>query len=535
MNRTLFNWCQAGVFLSFLLQFSSCQLTKAYTPPCTIVPDNWKNESEQIISNVSADLTSNDENTNGKEVIKNLNIQSRCDAIKDLKNWWEIFEDSILNQLEEEALVYNYDLKAAFERVVEARNLALISQSPLYPYVNFSPSYQRTQMLILSPLSLPSSATTATTGTTPLQSNLSSTSTSNHGLPKNVLRFLNSEYLLPFNFQYEVDLWNKLHNTYYSAVYREQAATEEYYQVLLSLTSDLAKNYFLLRDLDFQYEIVAKTLEARRKAFEINRDRYEAGLLNYLDVSRAEVQVSNAEADQANIKRLRGVQENIIATLTGSPASEFYLSFDPIHTPPPQIPVGLPSELLTRRPDVVAAERLIAAAYAEIGAAYADFFPSLNLTASLGLESPISSLLFNWKARMWQIAANAMQLVFDAGRTQANLELTQARFREQVNSYQQTVLSAFQEVEDALINLKERAEQAKALKKSVKYAQQTYDLSYFRYNQGLVTYLDVTDAERELLQARQNFALVLGERYVHTVALIEALGGGWDNMPQPIE
>lgn len=516
-----------------ILAMTGCNLTPPYQPPLTDTPYDWKNLSNEIIPSSpeqEEDIkTFKDEWKSNQPECENQisEDQARLEAIKQLNNWWEVFNDPTLNQLEEEAITYNYHLLATYEKVLEARAIARINQAALYPSVNFSPVYQRSQMLILSPLPIPTGANTQTTGgVTPL-SPVSSLSRPNKGLPKNVLRFLNSEYALPFNFQYEVDLWNRLHNSYYASVYRAQAATEDYYNVLLSLTAEVAVNYFQLRDLDFQQIILIDTIRARQLAFEINRDRFNAGLLTYLDVSRAEVQVKNAESDSVNIKRSRELQENIIATLTGVPASNFSLKFNPVETPPPKVPAGLPSELLCRRPDILEAERKLAAAYAEIGVAYAGFFPSLNLNATIGLESPVTSILFNWKARMWQIAANVMQVVYDAGRTQATVDLAKARFREELNNYQETVLIAFQEVENALVNLRERAEQAKVLSQSVEFSQLTFDLSYMRYRQGLVTYLDVTDAERDLLQAKQNFAIVLGDRYVQTVNLIQAIGGGW--------
>lgn len=517
MYKWIGNWKLSYWMAGALLCLASCQLTPPYQAPLTPTPYEWKNTSKQTLPNDFVNSS------------KLTEAEARALALASLNNWWEVFQDPILNQLEEQAIEFNYNLAAAFERILEARAIARINQSYLYPSINFSPTYQRSQMLILSPVPIPSSSSTPTNNT-PVNSpsSPSNNTNSNSGLPANVVRFLNSEYALPFNFQYEVDLWNRLHNTYYASVYRAQAAVEDYYQVLLTLTAEVASHYFELRDLDFQQEILQDTLKTRQKAYEINRDRFEAGLLNYLDVSRAEVQVTNAKSDSINVKRLRGLQENIVGTLIGTPASIFSLKFDPLATTPPKVPTGLPSELLCRRPDILAAERELAATYAEIGVAYAGFFPSLNLNASLGLESPVSSILLNWKSRMWQIGADAMQVVFDAGRTQANVDLAQARFREQFNNYQETVLNAFKQVENALVNLRDRADQAVALEESVKYAQQTFDLSYLRYRQGLVTYLDVTDAERDLLQAKQNFAAVLGDRYGQTVALIQALGGGWD-------
>jgi multidrug efflux system outer membrane protein len=516
------------LWASALLPICGCQLIKPYHAPLSPTPFEWKNTSVQndpTIPQTEEPLSkagfNNQWKVDSERLQKEREDQSRQKALEELDYWWEIFDDPTLNKLESQALEQNYSLKAAFERILEARAIARINEAALYPSVNFAPVYSRSQSLILSPFSIPT--TTTTPGTIPP----SSSTVDNHGLPKNVLRFLNSEYALAFNFQYEVDLWNKLHNTYYASVYRAQEAVEDYYNVLLSLTAEVAINYFQMRDLDFQLAILEDTIRTRRIAFEINRDRFKAGLLTYLDVSRAEVQVTNAESDRIDVKRARGIQENVIAALIGTPPSVFGLNFDPVETPPPKVPVGIPSELLCRRPDILAAERELAATYAEIGVAYAGFFPSLNLNAAIGLESPVTSILLDWKARMWQIGANVLQVIYDAGKTQADVDLAQARFREQYNHYQDIVINAFKEVENALVNLRERADQAQALRASVKYAQLTFDLSYMRYRQGLVTFLDVADAERDLLQAKQNFAIVLGDRYSQTVKLIQALGGSW--------
>ncbi len=535
--------CLTKCFWVFtLLPIFSCQLIKPYHSPLSPTPYEWKNVSVQNDPDIPQTSTGLDKsNFNNQWKIESGKLQDEAEylqqtehqqetehqnrqkALEELNNWWEIFDDPVLNQLEEQALEQNYNLKAAFERILEARAIAQINQAPLYPSVNFTPVYQRSQMLIASPITLPASLTATTAGTPPP----SSSTANNNGLPANVVRYLNPEYAFPFVFQYEVDLWNKLHNTYYASVYRAQEAVEDYYNVLLSLTAEVAVNYFQLRDLDFQLVILEDTIRTRRIAFEINRDRFNAGLLTYLDVSRAEVQVTNAESDNIDVKRQRGIQENAIAALVGTPPSVFALRFDPVETPPPKVPAGIPSELLCRRPDILAAERELAATYAEIGVAYAGFFPSLNLSGALGFESPVSAILLDWKARMWQIAANMMQVIYNAGRTQAEVDLAQARFREQFNHYQDIVINAFKEVENSLVNLRERANQGKVLKESVKYAQLTFDLSYMRYRQGLVTFLDVADAERDLLQTKQNFAIVLGDRYTQTVRLIQALGGGW--------
>lgn len=489
----------------------SCQLTKPYQSPLTITPTEWKNEEKAPC-----------ENEKGEE-------ETRAQAIAQLDNWWEIFNDPILNQLEEQAIQSNYHLLATFEKVLEARAIARINQAALYPSAYFSPVYQRSQMLVKSPVSLPPGLLTPPTGVNapPPSSSSGANPILNPGLPTNVFRFLNAEYALPFNFQYEVDLWNRLHNIYYGSVYRAQAAEEDYFNVFLSLTAEVASHYFQMRDFDLQAEILEEIIRSRQTTYEINRNRYYAGLLNYVDVSRAEVQVANAQSDSVNVKRLREGRVDLIASLVGVPASNFSLDYHPIEMPPPKIPAGLPSELLCRRPDILQAERLLAATYADIGVAYAGYFPSLNLNASIGLESPVPRILLDWKSRMWEIGASITQLIFDGGRTQANVDLAISRFREQFYNYQETVLNAFQEVETALVNIREKAAQEVALNESAQASRITFDLSYMRYRQGVDIYLNVTDAEKDLLQARQNAAIVLGDRYVQTVALIQALGGGW--------
>jgi multidrug efflux system outer membrane protein len=246
-----------------------------------------------------------------------------------------------------------------------------------------------------------------------------------------------------------------------------------------------------------------------------------------MDVTRGEAEVSRAKADLADTERLRGIQENSIATLVGIPAPVFSIHFNPLEFPPPLIPEGLPSELLYRRPDIAQAERELAAAYAQIGVAYAAFFPTVNLTAGLGLESPVAHALLSWKARFWEVGLNVMQSVFDGGRNCANLAYTQSLFRESLANYQEHVLTAFQDVEDSLVSIRQRAIQDEALLEAARAARQTLNLSEMRYNRGLINYLDVVDAERTLLQTEQNSIIVLGERYVSTVRLIKALGGGW--------
>lgn len=345
----------------------------------------------------------------------------------------------------------------------------------------------------------------------------------------NDFRFLQTQYLVPLNLSYEVDLWGQLNNAYYAALIRAQAASQAYLSVLLSLTADVASTYFQLRSLDAQQEVIQKNIRVRQHAVEINQVRFKAGLIVFLDVSRAEVELARARSDSDHVRRLRGLEENLLATLVGTPAPLFSLAYNPLLTPPPVIPKGLSSELLCRRPDIAEAERNLAAAYREVGVAYANFFPSLSLNASLGFSSPFADQLFSWQSRFWQVGLNIMQTVFDAGHNQANFDYYKALFREAMAHYQQKVLQSFEEVENGLVNLREYAHQAHDLADAVRAAHITLELSQMRYNRGLINYLDVVDAERQLLETEQNSVIVLGNRYSSTVMLIRALGGGWNS------
>lgn len=430
------------------------------------------------------------------------------DVRRDLCNWWEIFQDEDLNNLEEQALNSSYTLWAALERVIEARAQARTNFAPLLPHLNFTPSFSRIGSLYQNPI--PESLSTTTTAL----------------LPKS-FRFVQTEYLVPLNLSYEVDLWSKLNNTYYASLIRAQAASQAYLSVLLSLTADVAAAYFQIRGLDAQQEVLQNNIKVRKHAFDLNRVRYKAGLIVYLDVSKAEVELARARSDSDDVRRLRGLQENLLATLVGVPASIFSVAYHPVKIPPPVIPRGLPSELLCRRPDIAEAERNLAAAYRDIGVAYANFYPSLNLNASFGFGSPFAHTLFDWQSRFWQVGWRIVQTVFDGGYNAANLNYYQAHFRELLANYQQTVLKGFQDVEDSLVNLRGYAEQAQDLAVAVRAAHLTLELAQMRYDRGLTNYLDVVDAERQLLETEQTSVIVLGNRYVSTVTLIRSLGGGW--------
>ena len=451
-------------------------------------------------------------------------------------HWWQVFEDPLLNELEEQALTSSYTLWAALERVIQARSLAAEHFSPLLPHLNFSPSFNRSGSLVQNPF--PNGLLGGTTKTksptklssldklAALASTLNTTASSQTKIPAD-FRFTQTQYLFPLNLTYEIDLWCQLHNQFYASVNNAQATYQAYLGVLLSLTADVAISYFQVRGLDAQLKVVEGNIRVRQKAADLAQLRYNAGIIVYLDVSRAKVELARAQSDRDDAKRLRGLQENLLATLIGTPPSIFSVAENPLTIPPPVIPTGIPSELLSRRPDIAEAERNLAASYREIGVAYANFFPSLNLNSALGFQSPFAHELFSWRSRLWQVAMQCVQTVFDAGYNEANYQNAQSIFRESLANYEETVLEAFKDVENALVDLRGYADRALDLAVAVKYARITLELAQMRYDRGLTYYLDVVDAERQLLETEQNAVIVLGERYVSTVMLIRALGGGW--------
>lgn len=555
-----------------ILILAGCQLGRPYSPPYVETPFHWKNLDDSQQSQQGPYCPShwkNDEPQSANQGPYRLPEQSEdqtedcsqeddqsigrcapteniavCQSVwcspypDDIENWWEIFEDPILNKLEQQAIRSNYSLWAAVERMNQAYALARVYGSERWPQITFDPSYTRSGMLIQNPLA------GATSGLGGLGGGAGATSTSDLPLAQQIqllqqqqqvqnsipalVRIVNSALTLPFNFNWDVDPWSRLLNTYIAAELQAEAATEAYLGVLLNLTTDIATNYFELRGLDSEQEVLQRTIAARQTALEINTARFQAGLAVYTDASRAQEQLYVARADSIDVARRRSLQENVLALLSGIPASVFCLESNPLKGPPPGIPTGIPADVLYRRPDVAEAERVLASAHAQIRVAEANFYPSLRLSATLGLESPDLSHLFTWQARLWAIAANVTQPIFTAGRNSANLAYNIANYREALNLYFQQVMIAYREVEDALINIKLQARQEVQLDLATNASYETLTLSQIRYRQGLVNYLEVVDAEREYLQNQTNSVRVLALRYQNSALLVRAIGGGWE-------
>jgi multidrug efflux system outer membrane protein len=414
--------------------------------------------------------------------------------------WWEVFADESLNELEQRAAASNLELKAAVARVDQARSVARVARSELMPTVAAHPSWSRERF---SPNQEPNFG----------------------GITVNTFR-------VPLDLSYEVDLWGRVRRSFESARAEANASLATFHQVLLTLQSDVALNYFALRALDAEIATVTGTVALRQEQVRLVRSRFAGGIGNELDVARAETELANTEAEAASLAQRRHELENALAILVGANPTAFQLSaldrapaqWNP---PPPTIPAGLPADLLERRPDVAEAERQMASANARIGVAKAAFFPVLTLTGSGGYVSADVDSLFNWEGRAWSIGPSLSLPLFTGGRNLANYRRSQAAYAEAVARYRQQVLVAFGDVETSLSAIRHLVDQAAAQERAVANARRASELATDRYRAGIVSYLEVVDASREALQADRANAQLAGERQIAAVRLIKALGGGW--------
>jgi multidrug efflux system outer membrane protein len=418
-------------------------------------------------------------------------------------DWWEVFHDPDLDDLEARAIQSNQNLKSAVARVEQARATARVARADLLPALSLAPSYARQRY---SPSQDPSFG------------NITA-----------------NAFSVPLDLSYEIDLWGRVRRGFESARADAQASLADSYNVLLTLQADVAQNYFALRSLDAEIATVVASVGLRKEQVQLVRSRFEGGIGNELDVARAGTELATTEADAASLARRRNQLENSLAILVGSNPLTFRVpasTNDTWNPEPPSVPAGLPADLLERRPDVAEAERQLASANARIGVAKAAFFPVLNLTASGGYLSGDIQTLFNWESRVWTIGPSLSLPIFAGGRNRAGYRRAQAAFEESVARYREQVLVAFGDVENSLAGIRYLAEQSAAQQRAVAHARRAADLAGERYRSGIVSYLEVVDANREALQAERGNAQLTGQRLNASVQLIKALGGGWEAGPE---
>ncbi len=413
--------------------------------------------------------------------------------------WWKVFNDPVLDELEAGALAGNQSLHAAMARVDEARAVARLSRSRFFPELSLDPSAKRER----------------TSGNLPTP------------IPVNVPSANINTFSIPFDLSYEVDLWGRVRRSFQAAQAQAGAAESDYQNVLLTLTADVAVNYFLIRSLDSEIEALRGTLELRKESARILNGRFVIGTIPEIDLAQAKTELASAKVELTDMTRQRAETLHALALLCGKPASSFDLAERPVTVSPPLVPAGLPSSLLERRPDISRAERSLAARNAQIGVAKAAYFPVLHLTGQAGFLSATADALFSGDSHVWSIGPSVGLPIFNAGRTAAGVRQAEASYREALAEYRQTVLTAFKEVEDSLAQIVLRNEQAAAQAEALASSRRVAELARARYEAGAVSYLEVTDAERNTLQHERREAQIEGQRFAASVRLIKALGGGW--------
>jgi NodT family efflux transporter outer membrane factor (OMF) lipoprotein len=415
--------------------------------------------------------------------------------------WWEIFNDPQLNALAEQVNISNQNIAAAEGQFRQARALVRVARAAYFPTVTIGSSLTRSQ-----------SSGTLTSSTA--------------GIPVTV-------YSLPVNATWEMDLWGRIRRSVESARASAQATAADLENVRLAAQAELTQDYFQLRALDAQRELLTKTVAAFEKSLELTQNRYKAGIVSRADVLQAETQLKTARAQLVDVGVQRSQLEHAIAVLIGKPASVFSIPASPLTAVPPPVPVGLPSELLERRPDIAAAERRMAAANAQIGVAIAAFFPRVTLGGSAGYQSGESAEWLQWPSRFWSIGPSASETVFTGGSRRGQTEQARGAYDTTVASYRQQVLKGFQEVEDNLSTLRILEQESRVQGEAVTAAQQSLAITLNQYKAGIVGYLSVITAQTVALNNEQTALSIRSRRMTAAVLLIKALGGGWDASQLP--
>ena len=418
-------------------------------------------------------------------------------------NWWEIFNNTELNSLETQVNISNQNIAMAEANFRIARALVKEARSEYFPTVTVSPSI-----------------TVSRNSTKLSQSNFSTG------------RVL-ADYSLPFEATWEPDLWGRVKNNVSASASEAQATAADLENVRLSVEAELAFDYFQLRALDAERQLLDSSTVEFQQALDLTNVRLQTGISSEEDVSQAETQLETTQAQATDLGVQRAQLEHAIALLTGQPASTFSLPTEGLKAEPPAVPFGLPSQLLERRPDIAASERRVAEANAEIGVAKAAFYPSLTLNAAAGLESSSIASWFSWPARFFSLGPTLSQTLFDKGRRKAVTEQSLAAYDSNVAGYRQSVLTAFQEVEDNLAALRILSREREQQEAAIKSSERTVELANDRYKAGIDSYLNVITAQTTLLTNQRTEVNLQMEQMTASVELIKALGGGWNSSQLP--
>jgi NodT family efflux transporter outer membrane factor (OMF) lipoprotein len=417
--------------------------------------------------------------------------------------WWEIYNDPALNALEEQVAVSNQNVLALEAQYREARDATRVARAALFPTVGVGASITESR----------SGGSNAASGA--------------------AISSLRTAYSLPLSASWAPDLWGSVRRSVAASSATAQASAAQLENARLLYQSELAQQYFLLHGLDTQYDLLNRNVQSYGEYLTLTKNRFTGGVASDLDVAQAESQLYTTQAALEDLGVLRAQYEHGIAVLTGRPPSELTIPVLVVKNPPPAVPINVPSALLERRPDIAAAERQMAAANEQIGIATAAFYPSLSLGASLGLQNSGFLQWFTWPSRFFSVGPSISETLFEGGRRRAVLAETRDFFDVTVANYRQTVLTAFQQVEDSLAALRILADESVTVDLAVDSSERALAVSTAQYKAGTTSFLTVITAQATALNAERTAVQLLTRRLTASVSLVQALGGGWDASQLP--
>jgi NodT family efflux transporter outer membrane factor (OMF) lipoprotein len=483
------NMTTRGVKLAALAVLCGCTVGPAYRKPSVQTPSAYR------------ELTAAQfKDTDGWKVAAPQDAAIRG-------KWWELFGDPQLNALEEQVKVSNQNVAAAYAAFMQARALVREAQAQYWPTLSVGASVTRSRQP--AGLGAASASGTGSGGGT------------------------GNDFSLPFDASWTPDLWGKVRNLVKGNIAAAQASAADLANAQLTAQAEVAVDYFELRSQDDLIALTNATAKAYTESLALTRAQYETGIGSDEPVAQAQVQLDTTQAQATNLGIARAQYEHAIAVLVGQPASTFAVVATPSNVQPPGVPLGVPSQLLERRPDVAADERLMAQANAQIGVADAAYFPTLTLSASAGFESTTAANWLTWPARFWSVGPSLSETIFDGGLRSATVAQYRAAYDQAVANYRQTVLTAFQQVEDNLASLRILSQEIAQQDQAVASSQHYVNLATDRYQLGLDPYLDVITAQTSLFSNQQTNVNLRLQQLTASVQLIEALGGGWDNSQLP--
>jgi len=464
--------------------FTGCNLAPKYQPPAVQTPAAFKELPPP-----------------SPEAANLWKIAEPSDALV-RGNWWEMFANTQLNALEAQVAVSNQNVAAAFANFLSARAIVREARAQLFPTLTANPAVTRQRQPVLGGRSGGATVTA---------------------------------YSLPLDATWQPDFWGQIRNTVKADSFEAQASAADLQNTRLAAQAELALAFFQLRGQDALKHLFDDTVRAYKESLGLTKVRFQkpVGIASEQDVAQAEVQLETAEAEATNLDILRAQLEHAIAVLIGKPPAGLSIPMEPLSNSPPVPPLSVPSRLLERRPDIAAAERRVAEANARIGIAKAAYYPNVTLSASGGFESSSTSSLLNWSSRFWSVGSGLAQTIFDAGLRRATVQQFRAAYDNTVAAYRQTVLSAFQQVEDDLAALKTLAREIEQQETAVKSSERYLVLATVRYTSGVDSYLNVITAQTTLLVNRQTLVNLRIQQMTANVQLVQAVGGGWDTSQMP--